>query len=1344
MNVLATLQRLVRREPAPQDAGDSLHGGPNGDGGDGAGDAGGPPMHHPSEGGDGIDGGGSGGDGGALNPRAARWMATCRVAHTLAGHFGVPDADGSVVEREHDPGYESETVDTDSDWGEEEGSWSSGSSSSGGDSGGGQEEGAADERSLDKGDSSREGGSDADLEAALSAGGDQPRASQTGVPPAGAAKSSTLRPRPPLATASSGHTALSPTTHPGDSGSPDGVGSSGGARRRRRPRRDWRPHRPRWGGRDNSPSGRAARGDLDVRYGDEAMPRTKLEVFSARALIHIERGALVTHLAAVAYAVALGVLASGRYAARLSFFPDVGAAGAFVPVEGASAADPVVVSVGVFPAGLLVCHIAAAAVMTAAAAVAAAWFTVRVAGLPCSARTDEQLWAAALLWAATLFLAPTHEVDAYLVLGALRRVLDGSPGGFAAADAAAATSAVHRLGAWSASMTSNGWAAFMFWYVGTSTASFRVLPGQGRRLRFYGPRLAVLTAHTALRVGLSTARPRPRLALSVFPVAPVAYLYREARAASPPAPSLTKLPINLAGACVVITVEVALFAWILFEAYCTTGALAGVPYALMRTKHVGWRSFRHHVNLVVLSVTAATAAAAALAPDGLPTLAARTGAALWLAEPLGMVIPAKVLVLVYAIVEGVVNLPPDVVGWRGLIHRMPVEAHTCATMMRTRLRERHARLPAGEGFPIRGGSGDGSSGGSGMARQVSRSGRGRRFLLSQPRTFVLETQARMLNLAWMAYMVPPPPAICPCPTVTWGAHDRIDATHRIYDAATDTHAVIAALDDRFVIAFRGTSSRQNLRTDAAVRVLPVGEALGEEVAAMAVRLRAGKGGADASGEASGRDPRVHTAADTSPVPTGVREGGGGGAYRVDDADVDGASAEGVEEGALWRQARIHAGFARAYAAVRGDVESQFRAFRAADPLRPWFIVGHSLGGALAVLCALHLQVVYGERTAVAGEAGVEKARDASAAEAEAAAEAARARPRPGSNSNDASEGGGGGDGGAGDGSNAPSRPPTSFRLSVTTFGSPKGGNAAYAALATRWLPEHWRIFAANDVITKSPPMRWYTHTGTPVLVDRSGNLFIEPLRTIKRFFHRDASSLGMHHKGAYLLCLAAAARATFAHTWRSRVHATPAEALSARVLWDWPLPPATTRRFVPARRRLNLALVTVDLPVGDLGAGLGDAGSGVAAAVGGVIRSVRDLPGVSAVADHLPSPPWRAAALPTRSYCPTQRGRWARLVVLLLRRAAYEEAAAAAAARGSGRAGRRAARLAARLHRSGSKRPAAAGEAAGAASPDGGEADASPVDVPVSAFERALTARGGVGPCPAVAAAMAGKHGEQG
>jgi len=70
-----------------------------------------------------------------------------------------------------------------------------------------------------------------------------------------------------------------------------------------------------------------------------------------------------------------------------------------------------------------------------------------------------------------------------------------------------------------------------------------------------------------------------------------------------------------------------------------------------------------------------------------------------------------------------------------------------------------------------------------------------------------------------------------------------------------------------------------------------------------------------------------------------------------------------------------------------------------------------------------------------------------------------------------------------------------------TCGSLKVGNAAAAFLSNRWLSEYWRIFAVNAVITKFPPLRWYVHCGAPVLVDRSGNLFIEAMRSVRRFFH---------------------------------------------------------------------------------------------------------------------------------------------------------------------------------------------------------------------------------------------------
>ena len=53
---------------------------------------------------------------------------------------------------------------------------------------------------------------------------------------------------------------------------------------------------------------------------------------------------------------------------------------------------------------------------------------------------------------------------------------------------------------------------------------------------------------------------------------------------------------------------------------------------------------------------------------------------------------------------------------------------------------------------------------------------------------------------------------------------------------------------------------------------------------------------------------------------------------------------------------------------------------------------------------------------------------------------------------------------------APPSLPITLRLSESTCGSLKVGNAATAFLSSRWLSEYWRIFAVNAVITKFPPL----------------------------------------------------------------------------------------------------------------------------------------------------------------------------------------------------------------------------------------------------------------------------------
>ncbi|KAA8494630.1 Lipase [Porphyridium purpureum] len=158
-----------------------------------------------------------------------------------------------------------------------------------------------------------------------------------------------------------------------------------------------------------------------------------------------------------------------------------------------------------------------------------------------------------------------------------------------------------------------------------------------------------------------------------------------------------------------------------------------------------------------------------------------------------------------------------------------------------------------------------------------------------------------------------------------------------------------------------------------------------------------------------------------------------------------------------KKPRVHRGFARAYDAMRADVQllvtelfgSEGR-FMTKHPRL--FVTGHSLGGALATLCAfdlaLHLEL-----------------------------------PKN--------------------------------RISLYTYGSPKVGNRAFARRFSVLVPHSWRVVNKDDFITNNPKDTWehYEHVPRAVLVDEGGNLIIDPVFADMTLFH--GSHALPHLMGSY-------------------------------------------------------------------------------------------------------------------------------------------------------------------------------------------------------------------------------------
>lgn len=272
--------------------------------------------------------------------------------------------------------------------------------------------------------------------------------------------------------------------------------------------------------------------------------------------------------------------------------------------------------------------------------------------------------------------------------------------------------------------------------------------------------------------------------------------------------------------------------------------------------------------------------------------------------------------------------------------------------------------------------------------------------------FVMETHVMMFNFAWLVYYYNTPKMSKlknnGDPNSEYLVFEQISCPE------TDTHALLIDRDDRIIVSFKGTNSWRNLQTDLKAfhvkmnRVLP-------------------------------------TASDFT------------GSFNRNALGSFSQALIGSRDG---MDAKLHRGFADAYKSVAGRVMEGIRKMLNVHQ-RPVFLTGHSLGGALAVICAFDCVLTLG----IAG-------RD----------------------------------------------------LYVATYGSPRVGNAAFRRIYDECVPASWRVSVAADIVTKLPKMG-YQHVGKKVMLTTAGDLFIDPNSLELSIGDGDATSLIYHRKASYLLAM---------------------------------------------------------------------------------------------------------------------------------------------------------------------------------------------------------------------------------
>lgn len=167
---------------------------------------------------------------------------------------------------------------------------------------------------------------------------------------------------------------------------------------------------------------------------------------------------------------------------------------------------------------------------------------------------------------------------------------------------------------------------------------------------------------------------------------------------------------------------------------------------------------------------------------------------------------------------------------------------------------------------------------------------------------------------------------------------------------------------------------------------------------------------------------------------------------------------------------IHKGFDLAYNSLRDGILEDIRKSLSEIPSRRVFLTGHSLGAAIATLCAFDCRLTLG----IAED-----------------------------------------------------------RCTLITFGSPRVGNQSFTRRFAVVVPDCWRVLNRRDFITNNPRrfLRGYEHVPRGVLIDDSGNLVLDPMFADLKLFH--GNSFRPHVMEAYrkslqaFICEAYSSSSTF-------------------------------------------------------------------------------------------------------------------------------------------------------------------------------------------------------------------------
>ncbi|CDF36212.1 Lipase domain protein, putative [Chondrus crispus] len=483
-------------------------------------------------------------------------------------------------------------------------------------------------------------------------------------------------------------------------------------------------------------------------------------------------------------------------------------------------------------------------------------FTTRIMGMIPTSRTKEQIWVIFLLFSIVIYMNP---------FPAIKKIHDVL---------------LHRNEVWlqwgqkqwcqnllvvSNVMRVSGFTATTVFYIWASIHSYGILESK-IDWRFYVPKVVVLLIYIASKIVVT-------FEYKIYP-AELFFATFVGMVSVYSAANTWPLP-GVVYATLTFVFEIILSAFICREYQKTKKVLKNADYLQYRTKQIGFRFFMYH-NITFYAVFSVLyIILLAGLPNGINVFALTLrGLRYSYFDVHDMVLGIQLLLLAYATVEAYVNLPADALGLKGwFVPQMPKGVGAEKSELEP-ITYRKREPPSLHG----------------VVSDLS------------VNCFVMQTHVTLFNFAWLVYYWDTPKV------------DNFKLTQDVFkftvadyikDKVSDTHVLVVDGADRIVIAFKGTTSSKNLKTDVnlvysnARALLPT--QIGEE------------------------DPEGDAAAKENPI------------LKTRD----------------WRRAKIHKGFAVAYSAVGPRLLSIIKKLQD-EKRRPVFLTGHSLGGALATVCSMDL------------------------------------------------------------------------------------------------------------------------------------------------------------------------------------------------------------------------------------------------------------------------------------------------------------------------------------------------------------------------------------------------------